>query len=269
MIKLFSKKSSIWFWLIIALFIIGHFLGLWSILGNKTGQLTGPIISSLTKNNQVIGTWFNDWRQRDSCQEKLHQAENKINQLTIDSIGLSGLLEENQNLRQLLSFQQSRNFKMVTANIIYRGQAGGLLAPGQTLIIDRGSNQGITADLVVIDQRGAVVGKIGQVRAESAEVLLVTNKNCRLAVATAGGGTIGVARGDLGLTIRLELVPQNEFLQEDQEIVTSGLEPAVPKDLLIGRISQITKENNALWQDADIEPAVNVNQLSFVSVIIP
>lgn len=269
MIRLFSKKSSIWFWLIIVLFIIGHFLGLWSSLENRVSRLAQPVISSLTKNNQVISNWFNNWRQRDNCQENLQQAENKINQLTIDLISLGELLEENQNLRQLLSFQQSKSFKMITANIIYRGQAGGLLAPGQTLIIDRGFNQGITSDLVVIDQRGAVVGKIGQVKAESAEVLLVTNKACRLAAATVGGGTIGVARGDLGLTIRLELVPQNEFLQEGQEIVTSGLEPAVPKDLLIGHVTQITKENNALWQDAGIEPAVKINQLSFVSVIIP
>lgn len=73
----------------------------------------------------------------------------------------------------------------------------------------------------------------------------------------------------MGLTIKLEMVAQSELLQIGQEIVTSGLEPAVPQNLLIGRISQVNKENNALWQDAVLEPLADPNQLSFVSVIIP
>ena len=73
----------------------------------------------------------------------------------------------------------------------------------------------------------------------------------------------------MGLTIRLEMVAQNEPLQVGQDIVTSGLEPAVPPNLLIGRINQVNKENNALWQDAGLEPLTDANQLNFVSVIIP
>jgi rod shape-determining protein MreC len=268
--RLFGKKSSAGLCLIIILLIAGHSLGWLNWLENLIGQATRPTINALAKNNQSISNWLSAWQQRQSCQDQLRQAQTKINELTIQTVGLASLTKENQDLRQLLNFQQARNFKLVKANIIYRGQSGGLLAPSQTLIIDQGSRQGIAVNFAVIDQQGVIIGKIGQIKADSAEVLLVTNKNCLLAVGTASSSrTIGVVRGDLGLTIRLEMVAQDEQLPKGGAIITSGLEPAVPKDLLIGWISQINKENNALWQDAGVEPAADPNQLSFVSVIIP
>lgn len=270
MSRLPGKKSSAWLWLILVLLILAHFLGLLTGLENTLGRLARPVIGSLSRKNQPIANWLAGWREQRTCQEQLIDSKNKNNQLTAQTIGLASLTEENNALRQLLAFQKAKKFKLVIANIIYRGQSGGLLAPSQTLIIDQGSRQGLTTDLAVIDQQGAIIGKIGQVEDDSAEVLLVTNKNCRLAAAMASSSrTIGVIRGDMGLTIRLEMVAQNEPLQVGQEIVTSGLEPAVPHNLLIGRISQVNKENNALWQDAGLDPSADPNQLSFVSVIIP
>lgn len=270
MIRLIGKKSSAWLWFTIILLVISHLAGWLQAPEDFLGRTFNPVIGSLSKGSQPVVNWLNGWKQRQSCQNQLSQSEAKINELTVKTVGLTSLVEENQNLRKLLNFQQTRKFKLVTANIIYRGQAGGLLAPSQTLIVDQGSKHGITTDLAVIDQQGAIIGKVGQVKPSSAEILLVTNKNCHLAAGTASSSkTIGVVRGDLGLTIRLEMVSQNEPLQEGQEIITSGLEPTVPKDLLIGRISNINKENNALWQDAGLEPAADPNQLSFVSIIIP
>lgn len=268
--RLPGKKSSVWLWLIAILFIVGQAMGWLNGLENLLSRTIRPVIGSLAKNNQGLANFLDNWQQRQSCQNSLQQSESKNNELTSKMVSLLSLSEENRDLRQLLNFQQTRKFKLITANIIYRGQAGGLLAPSQTLIVDQGSRQGITTDLAVIDQQGAIIGKVGTVKPESAEVLLITNKNCRLAAGVASSSrTIGVVRGDLGLTIRLEMVSQNEPLHDGQEVVTSGLEPAVPKDLLIGRISQINQENNALWQDAGIEPAAEPNRLSFVSIIIP
>ena len=268
--RLPNKKSSIWLWLVLAILIIAHYFGLLTKLESAIGRTVQPIVRKLSSGNQSVTNWLNNWQERQACQEKSTLVEQQNNQLTAQTLSLANLTEENRQLRQLVAFQQTREFKLVTANIIYRGQSGGLLAPSQTLIIDQGARQGITTDLAVIDQQGAVVGKIGQVKDDSAEVLLVTNKNCLLAATTASSSqTIGIVRGEMGLTIKLEMVPQNESLEIGQEIITSGLEPTVPANLLIGRISQINKESNALWQDASVEPLANANQLSFVSVIIP
>ena len=269
-IRLPGKNSSAWPWLLLVMLVLAHFIGLLTGVENMVGRAVQPVLRTLSSRNQSLTGWLNNWRERRACQTELSEVKNQNSRLTAQTISLASLVEENKELRQLLNFQKAREFKLVTANIVYRGQSGGLLAPSQTLIIDQGARQGIATDLAVIDQQGAIVGKIGQVKDNSAEVLLVTNKNCLLAAATASSSqTIGVVRGEMGLTIRLEMVAQNEPLQVGQDIVTSGLEPAVPPNLLIGRINQVNKENNALWQDAGLEPLTDANQLNFVSVIIP
>ena len=77
-----------------------------------------------------------------------------------------------------------------------------------------------------------------------------------------------MTQGDLGLTIRVDLIPLQLNLYPGQKIISSGLEPTVPTNLVVGKISQIIKADNALWQSAVVEPAVNFSQLNFVSVII-
>jgi rod shape-determining protein MreC len=265
-----SKKSIWWLGIIIILIIIAHFLGWLSRPENIISHGLGAIIVNVAKVPQSISGWWQSWQQRQNCQEELQQAKDKINEVSLSMLSYANLVEENQKLRNLLNFQQVSGFKLVTANIVYRGRVGGLLAPDQTFIIDKGSRHGLALDDVVVDDQGAIVGKIGQLKADSAEVWLTTNKNCRLAVTVGGSAeTIGVTQGDLGLTIRVDLIPLQLSLYPGQEIISSGLEPTVPKNLVVGKISQIIKADNALWQSAVVEPAVNFSQLNFVSVIIP
>ena len=264
-----SKKSIWWLGIIIIVIIIAHFLGWLSKPEDIISHSLGAVVVDVAKVPHTISNWWQTWQQRQNCQEELQHAKDKINEANLSMLSYANLVEENQRLRNLLNFQQVSGLKLVTANIIYRGRVGGLLAPDQTFIIDKGSRQGLALDNIVVDEQGAVVGKIGQLKADSAEVWLTTNKNCRLAVTVEGSAeTIGVTQGDLGLTIRVDLIPLQLNLYPGQKIISSGLEPTVPTNLVVGKISQIIKADNALWQSAVVEPAVNFSQLNFVSVII-
>ncbi len=263
-------KKYIWWLGIIIVLIIAHFLGWLSKPENIISRGLGAVVFYVAKVPQATSNWWQTWQQHQVCQQELHQAQDQIKELNLSMLSYANLVEENQKLRDLLNFQQLGGHKLVTANIIYRGRVGGLLAPDQTFIIDKGTNQGLALDEVAVDERGAVVGKIGQIKGDSAEIWLTTNKNCRLAVTvTSSSETIGVTQGDLGLTIQVDLIPLQLNLYPGQEIITSGLEPTVPKNLVVGKISQVLKADNALWQSAIVEPAVNFSQLNFVSVIVP
>jgi len=43
----------------------------------------------------------------------------------------------------------------------------------------------------------------------------------------------------------------------------------IPRDLVVGKVTQVDKENNELWQSATIEPIMDFNDLFVVSVLIP
>ncbi|MCX6798368.1 MAG: hypothetical protein NTX66_04140, partial [Candidatus Falkowbacteria bacterium] len=103
-----------------------------------------------------------------------------------------------------------------------------------------------------------------------AEIYLVTNKNCKLAAAILGEGkTTGIVTGELGLTSKMEFIPQTENIKEGDLAATSGLEQNIPRGLVIGRVTKVVKENNAVWQSAAIEPQINLDSLSIISILLP
>jgi rod shape-determining protein MreC len=114
------------------------------------------------------------------------------------------------------------------------------------------------------------VGKVFEAGDNSSKICLLTNANCKVAVSILNENrTIGVTAGDLGLTVKLNFVGQTEKINVGDTVVTSGLEKDVPAGLVVGHISQINNNQNDVWQNINIEPVVNFDNLRIVSVARP
>ncbi|MBU2416305.1 rod shape-determining protein MreC, partial [Patescibacteria group bacterium] len=70
-----------------------------------------------------------------------------------------------------------------------------------------------------------------------------------------------------GLTIKMDFIPQNKRINNEDIVITSGLEKNIPKGLVIGKITRINKNNNEVWQNAIIEPLADLDNLIIVSVL--
>ena len=77
----------------------------------------------------------------------------------------------------------------------------------------------------------------------------------------------GVVIGEHGLSLKMELIGQNEVVKEGETVVTSGLEPTIPRGLVIGKISRVLAEPNSFFQTAFIQSLVKVDSLVVVSVL--
>ena len=163
------------------------------------------------------------------------------------------------------------------ANIISRGELEGDVANSRSVVIDKGLRDGLFAGLAVVSfvgpgdsSQGVIIGKIVNVKDNLAEIYLVTNKNCKLAAAILGEEkTSGIVTGELGLTSKMEFIPQTENIKEGDLVATSGLEQNIPRGLVIGRVTKVIKENNEVWQSATIEPQIDLDSLSVISVLLP
>ena len=82
-------------------------------------------------------------------------------------------------------------------------------------------------------------------------------------------GTGGITEGDLGLTLKMGFIPQSKNIKKDDIVVTSGLEYLIPRGLALGRIIEVSKDNNELWQNAVIESMADNDNLVIVSVLLP
>jgi len=78
-----------------------------------------------------------------------------------------------------------------------------------------------------------------------------------------------LAKGEFGLSIKVELVPQDFDLKEGDLIITSGLEKDIPRGLIIGKVNRIISYENELFKSATINPLVDYGEITIISIIIP
>ncbi len=221
-----------------------------------------------------LGNFF-----RHSYQDKETQASLKIKvdaltqevaRLVVANSKQQELVEENTKLRSQLKFLNDNNFKAVAAAVVARESLVEGAEEGRDLIINKGVKDGLALGQGVVSEEGLIIGKIIEVKETSAKICLTTSPECQLAAAVQNQTkTQGITDGDLGLTIKMNYIPQLEKISVGDTVITSGLGGKIPRGLVIGKITEVRNESNEVWQDATIEPLVNLSNLTVVTVIIP
>ncbi|MBI4778946.1 rod shape-determining protein MreC [Candidatus Falkowbacteria bacterium] len=277
MLKLNVKKYLIIFSVILLLIFL-HYAKLLNPLESFLNQSLKPIFGGFYYLSGNINKTYLERAAEQDLAAELKQAEEKINSLTAENIKLRFLEEENSTLRKHLNFLNKDNPRYLMANIISRGElTGGNSEENQSVVIDKGSKDGLFPGLAVVSSRaygtsseGVIIGKIAGIKEHIAEVYLTTNKNSKIAASIFGENkTSGIVSGELGLTIKMNFIPQTENIKTGDIVATSGLEQNIPRGLIIGRVSEVNKENNEVWQTATIEPSVDLDILSIVSILLP
>ncbi len=272
--QLINKKKSVLHYkktiitlVVVFLLAIFSWAGWLSFANQAIVWLTRPVVGWLYQTSPSGS--YNNQTSRAVLLGLLKNKDDQLTKLAVDEAKLNSLQTENESLRQYLKFNQSQSAHLVLANVIYRDFLSATSWQNNELVIDQGKNASLVTGQAVVSQAGAIIGCVGQVRDASAQVYLITNQNCRLAAAINNETqTSGIAQGDLGLTVKLNFIPQTEKLSVGQLVVSSGLTASVPAGLPIGRIVQINQENNGLWQDAIVEPLDNLDRLLVVGVLI-
>jgi rod shape-determining protein MreC len=72
----------------------------------------------------------------------------------------------------------------------------------------------------------------------------------------------------MGLTVVMEFIPQTEDIRTGDVVVTSGLERNIPPGLVIGKVTEVNNKSNEVWQSVNIEPLVDLDELTIVAVVI-
>lgn len=266
-----KKPNKKTFTIIIFSFLILLFLHFTTILS--------PVESFLIQKTNSVSSQFYNWGNNlnnkyfNSKDKKYLQEENKklqgqVNRLIAENSKLRQLEEENSKLRELLDFTSEYNYKYVPANVVSKENF--LSSNNPTFLIDKGSKHGIREGLAVVSEEGLLVGKVMEVKKDSSQIYLSTHTEIKIAASLLKENTTsGIIRGQLGLTIKMEFIPQTSEIEEGDLVVSSGLEKNIPAGLVIGRVNKVESQSNEIWKTANIEPLNKMENLSLVSVILP
>jgi len=263
-----NTKKYIMIVAVIGLLIFLHFTQILTPVESLIIRILNPVFSSFHSASTYLRITYNEQTDKRSMINIVNQLENTVSNLIVENAKLESIKEENEVLREYLKFtKESENF-FVLGNIISRERSNSKDFD-YNIIVDKGEDDGIEVGAGVVSN-GIIIGKVKEVKKNLSKVCIITTKDCKLAVTIQNlDKTTGVAMGELGLTIKMEFIPQTEEVKIGDNIITSGLEENIPRGLVIGKVSEVNKESNELWQIATIEPIENLDNIVIVSIIIP
>ena len=162
---------------------------------------------------------------------------------------------ENQRLKANLRWIPDPQAAFVTTRVI--ADAGGLYA--RAVLLSLGPNHAIRKGAIALDERG-LVGRVTEIGARTARVLLITDINSRIPVILENSRARAILTGTNGARPRLLYWPEGVTPTEGERIVTSAEANAFPANLPIGTLRYSA---NGV---PEVEPEAQLQRLEVVRI---
>lgn len=190
-----------------------------------------------------------------SGEERIKNLEQRNIELTLKLRDWQDLKQENADLRKQLDVSFSKSHNLVLAKVLGQNrylqfvvESGHDIREGQVAVY-----QDNLVGVVVKEGNG-----IGFLR-------LISDPDSKIPAKLTSA--TGIVVGEYASGMVLEKVSKNEILTAGDVVTTSGLEGLVPPGLLIGRIKETTSSKDSLFQQAVVEPLIDVSSITTIFLV--
>ena len=216
-----------------------------------------------------VGNLIDDFVELRNVQEendKLKTSIERVDAIETENIELRREIDELKkelNIDYVLTDYDYLNATVISRNIGYWYN---------TLTIDKGTNNGISEGMVVVNSTG-LIGKIIKTTTFTSEVRLITTSdtNNKISVSISdGNGKINglINRYDYENNfLEIEGISNTEEVKVGDYVYTSGLGGVFPSGILIGTVESITTDEYDLAKIINVKPSINSNDINYVSVL--
>ena len=230
-------------------------------------RVVTPVQRWFSNRARGIGEVVQTLRDLRTLRDEIAGLRQQNEALIIENVQLKEAEAENQRLRGLLDFASTNptfgyRGGQVVGRVIGRDPSAYL----DFIIIDLGERHGVGPGMPVVTERG-LVGRITEVHDTSSEVLLITDVNSAVTALVQTSRATGVVRGLAGGDLLLDQIRQDVEVHEGEIVITSGLGGRLPKNLVIGQISEVIQRDYEMFQQARVRPTVDFRNLEQVLVI--
>ena len=185
----------------------------------------------------------------------------QIRELQVTRQRERALAAEAENLRRLLDLRDRSQMSTLAAEVIGTSPA----ADFRSVTIDRGTSDGVRADMAVISPAGAV-GRVVMLSPHAAKVQLLIDRNAAAAVMVGASRVQAIAMGTSENLLSLDYLSGSATVQKGDVVVTSGIDGVYPEGFVVGLVEQI-EVAGGLYRSVLVRPAVDFSALEHVLVV--
>lgn len=266
MVQLFKKKS------VLAVVIITCVVVVVAMLFGGNNPVTSvvktafsPVLNFTANISDSMGNLKDYFIELRVYREENERLNNEIKEIRSENRDVSELMDENERLQSMLDLQ---------SDLKYETQAGRVISyePNNwydTIVINKGSNNGISVGDAVISENG-IVGKVSQTGIGWSRVSSILNEETAIGVRIIRTGTLAVAEGDRKLSkdkkCRVSFFDKTGNMNPGDIIETTGSAGMYPPEIIVGTITNIQADADGK-EYAVIEPAVDFEKLHEVLIV--
>ncbi len=192
-------------------------------------------------------------------QTKILEAKNKT------------LQQENQSLKEELNFisqnsyLQGKKDNFVSSYVISKDPFD-----QSVLIIEAGANKGIKKGMPVIKGNGILIGKIIKTEKNFSYFRLITDDLSEVSASFLSDKKVqidGIVQGSYNLALLMKFIPLNKKIKKGDIVITSGADKYIPRGLIIGKVVNIMKKDDGIFQTAQLAPPLPLSNIYLATII--
>lgn len=186
-----------------------------------------------------------------------------VDQMRMKNMLLVEELKKYRRVDQLLSLQSLNKGRFQMANVV----AWDSTNQAQTLVIDRGTQEGVKEGMVVMTHRG-LIGRVVNSTRHASRVLMVTDARSAIDAYIQEGRARLIVVGQNKTTSFVKYLSLDARATVGDIVISSGLGGIYPKGLPIGKISRLERGTDRLFYKAELELSAELNRIEEVLVMI-
>jgi rod shape-determining protein MreC len=224
-----------------------------------------PLEAGTTMVVRSVGHLFETIRLAGHLAAQNQTYRQEIDRLQSMEVQLREVELENLDLRRMLGLRARAPLgELISVNVIAQDP----VAVVQAVMVDRGSDDGVVVNQPVISWRG-IVGRVQEVHPTAAKVLLATDVNSGISgrIQDPDSRATGIVRGTGDGRLLLQYVPRDDVIRVGDTVITSDIGGTFPSGLVMGKITSVRQKDVEAFQEAVVEPSVDMRNLERLYVI--
>ncbi len=189
----------------------------------------------------------------------------EVQRLAREVTRLRETAQATQRMEALLGFKRQTPLRVVAARVVGRDPTSWFA----TVIVDRGSSDGVVRNSAVVTAAG-VVGRVIETTPFSARVLLVNDTRSALSVILQRSREIGVVEGNGAGDLTVKYLSRASAVEPGDMVITSGQGGVFPRGIVVGRLQTVRPgSGGAVFREGTVHPAVDLGRLEEVLILLP
>lgn len=223
-----------------------------------------PINSGVLSVFRGIGNIWNSYFALHNVQRENQRLREEVFRLNQQNSLLRGMLRTFRTEKEMLDILSQLEENIMPARVV--GMDAGNI--WKSLVINKGSLDGVKKNMVVLDTNGYLVGRVvDPITLKQARVQMITDIQSGVHVVPKKKNIPGIINGIGNGKCKLDYVLATDAsIEEGDELITTGIDGIYLPGILVGYV-QSAVEDTSLFKEIEVVPAFKIQDLDLLAII--